>query len=587
MPDNNQRTTHLKRLEHLLAKRKQVLAMTGEKALDAILDMQDALPLVHSFSEEDLYFLINDIGVEDALPILGMASKKQWEYMMDMAFWHRDQIDFIPVLKWFDLLQRADTQRFTQWLMDENRKLLEYCLYKNIDVKIREHDQDPSEFGNGYFTLDDVYYIKFIAYPFSQPLDETAKEERDIVLSRLLRDIAETDYLRYQQILFETGSIIPVEIEEELFRLRNVRLAEKGFLPFDEAVGIYQPPAPYEEKMLRVKKMPSEDDTEQFSPIALYPSMVVDRDSLLSVVLDVETTEFPILVFQSEFAALCNQIIAADQKTIQERDQLKEVVKKACGYICIGLEQMSGNVEKPAPDHLSALIRKYSLGLLFRTGYGLALGLKFRAERFQQDCFYLKQNMALTFWGETGLGVLGGLLLKRPLYFDNYETGVFYREFSSLRDIAKTEKNLQDIIMLDELVSCLPVDPVPMEGRFMTYKSFLLTLWARDFLGLPEEMTVIPMEQFIVFFDRLFDHTAKPYNVKEKMKSSFYKWISEKSRKPESEVTQALGHIFDGLFNELEEEYGGILTKDLDPRYIHLFLLECSLDTYEGAYDEY
>ena len=44
----------------------------------------------------------------------------------------------------------------------------------------------------------------------------------------------------------ESVSLIPSEIEEELFRLRNVRLAEKGFLPFHEAVGVYQPLQPRE-----------------------------------------------------------------------------------------------------------------------------------------------------------------------------------------------------------------------------------------------------------------------------------------------------------------------------------------------------
>jgi len=41
-------------------------------------------------------------------------------------------------------------------------------------------------------------------------------------------------------VLLEATHVIPAETEEEELRWRNVRLAEKGFLAFDEAIGIYQ-----------------------------------------------------------------------------------------------------------------------------------------------------------------------------------------------------------------------------------------------------------------------------------------------------------------------------------------------------------
>ena len=60
--------------------------------------------------------------------------------------------------------------------------------------------------------------------------------------------------------------MIPAESEEEQFRLRNVRLGEKGFLPFHEAVGIYQP--------LRPEKLPSARKKvlrERFRDDPVYP----------------------------------------------------------------------------------------------------------------------------------------------------------------------------------------------------------------------------------------------------------------------------------------------------------------------------
>jgi hypothetical protein len=39
------------------------------------------------------------------------------------------------------------------------------------------------------------------------------------------------------------------------------------------------------------------------------------------------------------------------------------------------------------------------------------------------------------------------------------------------------------------------------------------------------------------------------------------------------EISQKLGQSFNDLFDEIENEYGTVPRNDLDPRYIHLFLV--------------
>ena len=66
----------------LAAERRRILSLTPEQALDAIAENPLPVTLVQSFSEEDLYFLVHHIGPDDALPILGLASNDQWEYLV-------------------------------------------------------------------------------------------------------------------------------------------------------------------------------------------------------------------------------------------------------------------------------------------------------------------------------------------------------------------------------------------------------------------------------------------------------------------------------------------------------------------------
>jgi hypothetical protein len=92
----------------LQEKRQQILALSPREALDRILHDPRQLPLVHSFPEQDFYFLIHDIGPEDALPLLALASEKQWDHIVDLEAWQKDRIDLQSVPRWLGLLLDAD-----------------------------------------------------------------------------------------------------------------------------------------------------------------------------------------------------------------------------------------------------------------------------------------------------------------------------------------------------------------------------------------------------------------------------------------------------------------------------------------------
>ena len=166
---------HLKNLKN---KRHEILALPPEKSLDRILDDPRAIELVHSFPEQDLYFLIHDIGPEDALPIMSLASKKQWEHVVDLEVWQRDSIDNSSVTRWMNLLMEADPKRFVRWVLEDKLEFIEFYLFRNIEVRVREHDQDPSEFGKDFFSFDGSYYIRFIEMPSESETEKLSDDMR-------------------------------------------------------------------------------------------------------------------------------------------------------------------------------------------------------------------------------------------------------------------------------------------------------------------------------------------------------------------------------------------------------------------------
>ena len=68
--------------------------------------------------------------------------------------------------------------------------------------------------------------------------------------------------------------------------------------------------------------------------------------------------------------------------------------------------------------------------------------------------------------------------------------------------------------------------------------------------------------------------TQGPGRIGTAEKTRFVEWISDETGLTCLEVTDRYGSIFEELFNEIENEYGEVSAKNLDPRYVHLFLLQ-------------
>ena len=561
----------------LSAERREVLSMPPGKALDAILEHPYPVTFVQSMAEEDLYMLVHTIGPDDALPILGLASNDQWRYFLDMEVWARDRIDPVAATQWLDRLMRADADRFTHWIVNEQADLFSYYLQRNIELYVRENEDDPADIGDGFFTEDDVHFVRLRPYPDLGEENNQAQEVRDLFVKDVLKRLSIFSYPFYQGLLLQTTAIIPSELEEEELRLRDMRLAEKGFLPFDEAVGIYQPLG-VAELLNRVRKG---NDTGgravETYPLPAPPDDGSAEGSLFATILARMGDDLELQRLQMEFASLCNQVISADQRRISEKEALSQIVDKVAGYISIGLEQVDREAGKADPYHGANMLRNHLLADIFRVGYGCALALKWRAERWRRGSWFGRSGLPLSFWGESGMGVLGGLLIKKPLYFDNYASGVLYREFATLADIHHTERLFEEIIAYDDLIALMGIEVPPFKANtFLTYQNLLLTLWAVKEVS-PEQddkvLRLLRLPQLKRFYGGLWEKDATPRHIKAGMRERFLGWAAERSGLSTYEVAERMGAALEGLFRQIESELGSVDVEALDPRYLQLFLL--------------
>ncbi len=567
------------------ALRRDILSSDSEKALDMILGAPSPATLIQSFPDQDLYYLMHEIGVHDFTPVLALANSKQWEYILDVEVWDNDRLDTRMMTQVFSQLFKADPQRLLRWAIKEKPDFLEFFLFHNMTIVVREHDEFPPSDFDDYITLDDKFYFRFPdkaaddnpegdILPAASPEDHMPHEDAPELIENMLKALAEMDLSVFHGLLLETPALLPAETEEEQFRLKNIRLAEKGFLPPHEAVGIYQPIP-----TLRKRPRPAGEAMEFDPDIPLPPqffTQFISGDNLFAQALSLVEASGAVLGLDNELAALINKIISADRIKIQGRESIEKAIKKTMAFLSLGLEVLlqEGSEAQAGVEAAAGLIRNYFLEDIFRTGSRTGIKLRTRAKDWYETSFLKKHNLPLSFLGESYLGVIGGLMIQRPMFFADYADKELYRHFNSLKDIRATDRLLSEIISLDDFLGRLPIDMSTFTLGVLTYKSMLLTLWVRNRTGLDNNgspsLSPIPLSRFKPFFNALFEGTP---HIGDTKTEDLAFWAAEVSNRSAADLPAPFQKVLYSLVREVEDEYGSIPGDGIDPRFMPLFLL--------------
>ena len=447
-------------------------SLSGRKALERVFNHPDPPRLIQSMSSEDFLWLVKKVGVDESLELLELASLDQWQYIIDVESWQKDRLDLTHTDQWMTRLMMADPERLVEWLYSDGQALAYYYLYRSIVVEVLEGN-DLYDVGPGFFTIDGLFYIRAL------------REDQRETIDKLLRTMADKDLSKYQALLMGLAGVLPAESEEDMYRMRNIRLAEHGFLPRDEAVVVYAPLKPERLKMdapdASDQPVPDVDDLDL---VPRWPLQYIQGENLLAKIISSLSDAALLDRIRLEFAGLCNQIVSAEGLMDRDENDLQEIRLQAAGYLNLILK------ERCREDIVTAekLLRMNSLLSLFRAGFGLAMDLKWKAERWLKTCWFHELGFEPSFWGEEWGGMLEGLLKRRPLFYCGSEAENGFRHFKSLSDLSSADDVLRHLDSLDGLMGRLtkryPL-AVPDSGPFdVTFYPLLFTLWARQLLDM-------------------------------------------------------------------------------------------------------
>ncbi len=533
-------------------------SLSGRETINLVLEQDRPRELVRRLSPEDFFWLVKKAGDEDCLPLLELASDEQWQYLLDLEIWKRDRLSLDRNIQWITRLLEADPKRLARWMFSHGESMAFFLVFKEVQVKVRQED-DPAEAGNGFFTSDGVFYVR------------VRRERHGQVVRELLRVMAHQDHLRYQALLAGASSVLPAELEEEMYRLRNVRLAERGFLPFEEAVSIY---APLESSGLKPtysvqREFPGPTDEGATSSAPLLPFFQADENSLLMKLAETMKDHDFLDRIRLEFAGLCNQVLSADGVRINELEDLVDTCKKAAGYVNVALEQLCGEDVSLAGE----VLKEHSLKLVFRAGFTMALKVKWEAERWVKESWFARQDLGFEFWGDEWGGVLEGLTGGKPVFYEGSAGDQTFKHFERLAELRRCKMALKRLRVLDGLLAVLwesykeDFKMLKAPGSDFAFYPMLFNLWARTLLNLEPGLGGVSIEEAREFFRVLREKDAGlPYQMTG-YKTGFVNDLAGCARQIDpqdrAELEDALLVIWEGF----REDYQWVPTESIDPRF--------------------
>jgi hypothetical protein len=540
---------------------RDIFSLAASDALKRILSLDHPEHAIRGMSRVDFFWLLKKVGEDDSLPLLQMASDEQWQHVLDMELWNKDRVDLHQASLWLARLQQADVARLARWLCGDGEFLAYLYFSKNIRVEVRRSDE-VYDLTEGYITLDNVHFFKIL------------DPEYEEMIRNILQHLAAADYQRYQALLLRLAGVLSAQVEEEMYRVRNVRLAEDGFLPYEEAISVYAHMRP---DSLKRKRHPGEPE---FSPepddkilVPVTPLIHTGETSLF-----VESTariSDPVFAdrIRLEFAGLCNQVVAADRVVVNDLEALLKVCRKTAGFISLGLEKVSEGKLALAEEYM----RNNPLITLFRVGFGLAMELKWEAERWMSKAWFVRRKLEQSFWGEEWGGILTGLSEKKPRLFTQSYTEGSFKEFETLSEIIQCRIALNRMMAVDRLLENMSsgqaFERKWTKDPFFTFHALIFTFWARLKLNHKPGFEPLSISQAKDLFKRLrLEESHSPYRMMNHRKSFLETLMSHASRL-DADSGEVLEETLSLLWEDFVQEYASVEERDLDGKFMRFILL--------------
>jgi hypothetical protein len=566
---------------------KQVALIVGldwKDRLKVIANSDFAEDVVRALPEEEVFLTMKGAGEQDSLPLIGLTTREQLRFILDIELWARETIDEAKARRWLWYVLSCGEAKVVDLAETADRELLVMMLSQLISLVPNEEgvkvpDGLPSIMPDEYFTI----------------LSNVPEEIENVrLLLRILRQWSRDEFYK---ILFEIHGCMGAEIEDRALRWRNSRLEEKGLLEFDEAVEIYGYIGEDEAKALIAGTQPASYPREPAVGIApAYPVLLAEGKTFFFSVLT--GLEDPALMnrLRGEIAFTANRLLVADAREIGEIDSIKDAVKRLFSLVNVGLIFLAGSDRERATGAVTTVPVKE----LFQVGFSRVVDLRSRARSIAQRWWPDWHEHGFRFLDFPQDRVMTGLMQRVPQYHVHRGSGgPEFRDFVTMGEVHEVGEMLEGIEVISETCFDRLGIPRPLEAEQapadilaggiegICFRNLLLTIFVN--FTLKGGLQISPLSRDDV--KDLLEKVLEKSSTDERLVRAN---DSERFLSRLSDVTGYTGHKWETLrkyFTDgtrtLEEEVGKTASwEDLDPRYVGSLIFRSQPGQEERKHDE-
>lgn len=215
----------------------RVNSVTGEteripatERINAILSHPQAQALVAALDAQFVYGLIQEAGRGDALDLIELATPTQVQSFIDFDTWSRDNIELVEFTEWMSLMLQRDDAGFETLYRTLDHDI--FVLWFREAVAVYEWEEDIELLD---LIEDPVYTSPCGQYAMVIPQENAYGPEIRLFIERLYHMNVEEALTLMSEARWGLSSAL----QENLFQERNTRLADAGYVPYDESMAIF------------------------------------------------------------------------------------------------------------------------------------------------------------------------------------------------------------------------------------------------------------------------------------------------------------------------------------------------------------
>src|SRR5215470_7215521 len=210
-------------------------AIAGRRAarrIEAILADPEPAARVAALPVQDLFFLVQEVGLADAHEVIALATPEQFQGLVDLSSWSHDRLDDAAVVPWLEALLDAGPEKLASVWRELDPEIAALLfqrwvrVYDIVEEEIPDWEEPPF-----IPTPDRFFVLKVIA--------ERAGTVR--LVEQLVDRLYRVDAELARHTIRTASSEPTAELEEMALRWRSGRMQAPAFAAYDEALEVYRP----------------------------------------------------------------------------------------------------------------------------------------------------------------------------------------------------------------------------------------------------------------------------------------------------------------------------------------------------------